>query len=188
MPSSLPRADRSRGPSERRRPRWPPAHISDARSSANAATCGRCGNVLRGQPAAPRVPRSSSQPCRAGSVVLPGPSPGRPVSRYAVAPKWCASSLQNSSLVVAGAADVSMVASVPVAGCCWRALVTVVDQDVAYMAVLAGADLQCQRAARLKPELAEALSQRQQTQAGAVAVLGMLVLLHQSRHRLGGSR
>src|SRR5471032_1292355 len=178
MPGSLPRAGRSRGPSERRCPRWPLEHISGARSSADAVTCGRCGNVLPGQPAAPRAPRSSSQPCRAGPVVLPGPSPGHPVSRCAVAPKWCASSLQNSSLVVAGAAHVGMVGADPVAGCCWRALVTVVDQDVAHVAVLAGADLQCQRAARFKPGLAEALSQRQQTQAGAVAVLGMLVLLH----------
>src|SRR5690606_6608235 len=65
-------------------------------------------------------------------------------------------------LVVAGATHVGMVGADPVAGNDRRALVTVIDQDVAHVAVLAGADLQGQRAGRLKPDLAVALGQRQQ--------------------------
>ena len=42
------------------------------------------------------------------------------------------------------------------------------------MAVAAGADLQGQRASCLKPQLTIAPGQRQQTQAGTVAVLGLI--------------
>ena len=54
-----------------------------------------------------------------------------------------------------------MVGADPVTGGGRRALVTIVLQDVMYVAVLAGADLQGQHAARFKPRLAIALGQRQ---------------------------
>ena len=82
--------------------------------------------------------------------------------------------ISESSLVVAGAAHMGMLGTDPVASRCGRALVAVVHQDVAHVAVLAGTDLQCEHAARFKSGLAETLSQRQQTQAGAVAMLGCL--------------
>ncbi len=67
-------------------------------------------------------------------------------------------------------------------------LVAVVLQDVADVAVLAGADLQGQRAGCLQSPLAIAHGQRQQAQAGAVAMLGMPVLGHEPRHHLGSGR
>jgi len=81
-----------------------------------------------------------------------------------------------------------MVRADPVGGGGRRAPVAVVFEDVAHVAVLAGADLQGQHAGRLEARLAVALRQRQQAQAGAVAVLGMAVLGHQARHRLGRRR
>jgi len=81
-----------------------------------------------------------------------------------------------------------MVGADPLVGGRWRALVAVVDEDVAHMAVLAGADLQGQHAGRLQPRFAVALGQRQQAETGAVAMLWMLVLGHQARHRFGRRR
>ena len=51
------------------------------------------------------------------------------------------------------------------------------------MPALASAQLQGQHASRLQPYFSIALGQRQQSQAGAVAVLRMLVFGHQPRHR-----
>ena len=66
--------------------------------------------------------------------------------------------------------------------------VAVVLQDVVYMAVLAGADLQGQRARRFEPFFSVALGQRQQTKAGAIAVLRMPVFGHQPSYRFGRRR
>ena len=55
-------------------------------------------------------------------------------------------------------------------------LIAVVGQDVARVAVLAGADLQRQAAGRFHAWLAVTLDQRQQAQTGAVTVFGMPTL------------
>ncbi len=68
------------------------------------------------------------------------------------------------------------------------ALISVVFQDVVYLAVLAGTDLQGQHAGRLQPNRAIALGQRQQAKAGTVAMFWMFVLRHQPAHCLGGRR
>lgn len=57
--------------------------------------------------------------------------------------------------------------------------VTVVNQDVADVAVLAGTDLQGQRAGRLQADLAIALGQLEKAEASAVAVLWMPVFPQQ---------
>lgn len=60
--------------------------------------------------------------------------------------------------------------------------VPVVDQDVVDVTVLAGTNLQSQHAGRLQAGIAVALGQLEQAEAGAVAVLWVLVFLQQSGH------
>jgi hypothetical protein len=81
-----------------------------------------------------------------------------------------------------------MVGTDPVTGRWQRALVALVGQDVAHMAVAAGADLQGVTASCLKPRLAVTPGQRQQAQAGTIAVFRVAVLGHQPRYRLGSRR
>lgn len=59
-----------------------------------------------------------------------------------------------SLLLVAGAAQVSMGGTDPVTGRWRRTLVALVGQEVAHIAVAAGADLQGQRASCIKARLA----------------------------------
>src|SRR5438105_1386313 len=74
----------------------------------------------------------------------------------------------------------------PVIGGGLSGAVAVVGEDVAYMLVLAGADLQGQSAGSFQSGFAITLGQRQQSQAGAIAVLRMLAFFPQTRHRHGG--
>lgn len=92
----------------------------------------------------------------------------------------------NSLLVVARPADTGVVGADPVAGHGLAGLVAVVAKNVAHVAVLTGTDLQGQCAGRFEPRLAVALRQRQQAEAGAIAVFRVFVLFQQAGHHDGG--
>lgn len=83
------------------------------------------------------------------------------------------------SLVVAGAAQVGVLGADPVRGGGLGGEVTLVGQQVTHVAVAPGAQGKGALAGGLQPGLAIAARQAQQTQAGAVAVLGVLVGLQQ---------
>src|ERR1019366_6080204 len=83
---------------------------------------------------------------------------------------------------------IGMVGTDPLSCCCDRVFVTVVGEDVAHMAVLAGTDLQSQHAACFQPWFAVTPSQREQAQAGTIAMLWMFAFFEYARDGNGGGR